>query len=308
MQYLPQFNQNTNQDQMPQDDAMMQLELQRRMKFADALRNQAAPEGQMVSGHYVAPSWTQQLASLANKYVAGQQEQNAMKQYGDYQTTQSQKLGDILTKLGKGKETKTFDNTPYQIQIPGQSTPTSPWTSEQGASKTINVPMTNTTSTYTPYSAQEKLAMIGQARPDMMGKIAEAQIADLFKTKKSTWMNNGSVQIQLDENGNPTGVTLPLGVSPDAVMKQTWEQYKHINPSVTDIMHHQDTVAGQNITKRGQDLTHKDDARKLNPLGLPDLSAPTKPLTNSKGWALHTDANGNQAYVSPDGKSYEEAK
>ena len=35
----------TTQDQMPQDDAMMQLELQRRMKFADALRNQAAPEG-----------------------------------------------------------------------------------------------------------------------------------------------------------------------------------------------------------------------------------------------------------------------
>ena len=293
---------------MPQDDAMMQLELQRRMKFADALRNQAAPEGQMVSGHYVAPSWTQQLANLYGKYQAGQQEKDAIKEYGQYQTTQSQKLGDILTKLGKGKETKAFDNTPYQIQIPGQSTPTSPWTSEQGASKTINVPMTNTTSTYTPYSAQEKLAMIGQARPDMMGKIAEAQIADLFKTKKSTWMDNGSVQVQLDENGDPTGVTLPRGVSPDAVMKQTWEQYKHINPSATDIMHHQDTVAGQNVTKRGQDLTHKDDARKLNPLGLPDLSASTKPLTNSKGWALHTDANGNQAYVSPDGKSYEEAK
>jgi hypothetical protein len=28
--------------------------------------------------------------------------------------------------------------------------------------------------------------------------------------------------------------------------------------------------------------------------------------TNAKGWVLHTDKNGNQAYVSPDGKSYEE--
>ena len=310
MDYMPQWgNQAQTQDvSMPQDDTMMQLDLKRKLALADALRQQAAPEGQMVSGHYVAPSWTQQLANLYGKYQAGQGEKEAIKQYGDYQTTQSQKLGDILTKLDKGKETKTFDNTPYQIQIPGQSTPTSPWTSEQGASKTINVPMTNTTSTYTPYSAQEKLSMIGQARPDMMGKIAEAQIADLFKTKKSTWMDNGSVQVQLDENGNPTGVTLPRGVSPDAVMKQTWEQYKHVNPSATDIMHHQDTVAGQNVTKRGQDLTHKDDARKLNFLGLPDLSASTKPLTNSKGWALHTDANGNQAYVSPDGKSYEEAK
>ena len=30
--------------------------------------------------------------------------------------------------------------------------------------------------------------------------------------------------------------------------------------------------------------------------------------TNSKGWTLHTDAKGNQAYVSPDGKSFEEVK
>ena len=32
-------------------------------------------------------------------------------------------------------------------------------------------------------------------------------------------------------------------------------------------------------------------------------SAP--PTTNAKGWTLHVDANGNKAYVSPDGKSYE---
>ena len=32
------------------------------------------------------------------------------------------------------------------------------------------------------------------------------------------------------------------------------------------------------------------------------------PETNAKGWALHTDANGNKAYVSPDGTQYEEAK
>lgn len=32
------------------------------------------------------------------------------------------------------------------------------------------------------------------------------------------------------------------------------------------------------------------------------------PSTNSKGWVLHTDASGNKAYVSPDGKQYEEVK
>jgi len=32
------------------------------------------------------------------------------------------------------------------------------------------------------------------------------------------------------------------------------------------------------------------------------------PNTNAKGWTLHTDAKGNKAYVSPDGKQYEEVK
>lgn len=30
------------------------------------------------------------------------------------------------------------------------------------------------------------------------------------------------------------------------------------------------------------------------------------PATNSKGWTLHVDAKGNKAYVSPNGKDYEE--
>jgi hypothetical protein len=32
------------------------------------------------------------------------------------------------------------------------------------------------------------------------------------------------------------------------------------------------------------------------------------PATNAKGWKLHTDADGNSAYVSPDGKQFEEVK
>ena len=40
---------------------------------------------------------------------------------------------------------------------------------------------------------------------------------------------------------------------------------------------------------------------------VPAGGAGTAP-TNAKGWVLHTDANGNKAYVSPDGKSFEEVK
>jgi hypothetical protein len=38
----------------------------------------------------------------------------------------------------------------------------------------------------------------------------------------------------------------------------------------------------------------------------PAKQSPQAPAKNSKGWTLHTDANGNKAYVSPDGKQFEE--
>jgi hypothetical protein len=48
---------------------------------------------------------------------------------------------------------------------------------------------------------------------------------------------------------------------------------------------------------------HKADKRPPSP-----PTAGNVPRRNSKGWLLHTDAKGNQAYVSPDGKSIEEVK
>jgi hypothetical protein len=92
-QYLPTIS---GQDGMFQDDALMQIDLKRKLAMADALRQQEAPQGQMVSGIYVAPSWTQQLAGLADTYVAGKQEKEAMQQYNDAQQSKAQKLGDLM--------------------------------------------------------------------------------------------------------------------------------------------------------------------------------------------------------------------
>jgi murein DD-endopeptidase MepM/ murein hydrolase activator NlpD len=49
------------------------LALERQKKIADLLmqKGQQLPEGQMVSGHYVAPSFTQQLNPLLNAYMGG---------------------------------------------------------------------------------------------------------------------------------------------------------------------------------------------------------------------------------------------
>ena len=54
----------------------------------------------------------------------------------------------------------------------------------------------------------------------------------------------------------------------------------------------------------GETQYHKADKKPPSP----PAAGNAPPRTNAKGWILHTDAKGNQAYVSPDGKSIEEVK
>lgn len=71
-------------------------DIERKRKYADLLRQQSLTptEGQMVSGHYVAPSWTQGLAKLFQGYTAGKTDTDA--------NTRQKALADAL--LGKRKE------------------------------------------------------------------------------------------------------------------------------------------------------------------------------------------------------------
>lgn len=186
---------------LPQDDTMMQLDLKRKLALADALRQQQMPEGQMVSGHYVAPSWTQYLANAVNKYSAGQQEKQALGQFGEYQKGKQAKLANLLTDLQQGKETKTYDNTPYQIQIPSGETPQ---TENLGGMqlynngmKTIDVPMTNTSVSYKPYSQKEFMTKVGSTMPDMLPKMLEAQFAQ-YAPKKPIELGAGAKLVNPD--------------------------------------------------------------------------------------------------------------
>lgn len=51
-----------------------------------------------------------------------------------------------------------------------------------------------------------------------------------------------------------------------------------------------------------------DQARATKGAAGPASNSVGAPATNSKGWTLHRDGKGNQAYVSPDGKSFEEVR
>jgi hypothetical protein len=59
-------------------------------------------------------------------------------------------------------------------------------------------------------------------------------------------------------------------------------------------------------TEWGGSQYHKADKRPSSPPAASESK--NLPMKNSKNWTLHTDAKGNQAYVSPDGKSFEEVK
>jgi len=51
------------------EQMLQQQQILRQQKMAEMLMQQPTPQGQMISGRYVAPSFTQNLANLANMYV-----------------------------------------------------------------------------------------------------------------------------------------------------------------------------------------------------------------------------------------------
>lgn len=55
------------------DDQIEAQNIERQRRYAELLRDQSQqqPQGQMVSGHFVAPSWTQQLAQVLKAYQGG---------------------------------------------------------------------------------------------------------------------------------------------------------------------------------------------------------------------------------------------
>lgn len=308
MDYLPTFSENV--DQSVDDPTLAQINLKRKLALADSLRNTPELQGQMVSGHYVAPSWTQSLANVANKYIGNKIAEKGMKEYGDLAKAQELKKQQGLATLLKDLNPQPTEQTtmqPTQVDLQqGINVPTSPFgineqvgmtspynTQNMAGQSTIMQPVTTQVPAQ-PLTRQDILGAVtryGQTIGD--NKIGEGAILDyvkqMYAPKKATWINMGDKQVQVDESGQPTGATLPIGVSPNTVetLKQSGKQHE--------------------ITNKFKQQELEIEKKKLNPLNLPDLSASTKPLTNKKGWTLHTDANGNQAYVSPDGKQFEES-
>ena len=220
MDFLPQFSDNT--DQSVDDPTLREINLKRKLALANSLRGQAAPQGQMVSGIYVRPSWTQSLAHGVNQYLANSTENEAIKNYGEAQKAEKDKLSKAFNEYitGKGPKdvTTTQDNFVTQPLQEGQSVATSPSYSPTSQSSeqvgqvapnyagqapvlnmtgdtTVNQPTTSTMQV--PRTKQEQMAnalkyINATGNTDLSSKAVLGDIENMFKAPET---NLGKVEI-----------------------------------------------------------------------------------------------------------------
>src|SRR5690625_3035224 len=77
-----------------------QMEMQRNQLMAQQLLQSEAPQGQMVSGHYVAPSITQRLAHALRQYQGNKAMNDLPQQAADLQQAQHEQT---LSQFGFGQ-------------------------------------------------------------------------------------------------------------------------------------------------------------------------------------------------------------
>lgn len=86
---------------MPGEWDLQKAESERRRRFADQLLNTQQPQGGMVGNVYVPPSWTQQLATVLNKWQGGQMMRDADSEERKVYEAQQQKYKTAAQKLAE---------------------------------------------------------------------------------------------------------------------------------------------------------------------------------------------------------------
>jgi hypothetical protein len=117
---------------LPPELFEQQQQLNRQQQMAQLLmqQGQQIPQGQMISGRYVAPSFTQNLANLANTYFGAKLAERGDKQALELATKLRQRYGDELQQFRKtlqGQEAVPEQVTemagPYGMSGAGQNVP-----------------------------------------------------------------------------------------------------------------------------------------------------------------------------------------
>lgn len=173
MSLMPMGGQRTY-DPNKNPDEIVGIDQQRRLAAALQQQGMQQEQGQMVSGHYVAPSWTQHLAKALQLGAVGYLDDKANTQQKDYNSTKAKKFGEILA-----------GNKPQQIPgAPVENTSMPAYTPEQQdqfGSPLPNVERTPVTTTITPTTQETPEQQMQRVQPQVMeylqkyGSTPEAQ-------------------------------------------------------------------------------------------------------------------------------------
>lgn len=156
------------------EDFAQQQQLNRQQQMAQLLMQQSAqPQGQMISGRYVAPSWAQSLVPLANiaasKYIGEKADTEAAKLAQKIRETKGAKE-EAITNLITGKpEVSTELAGPYAGNVP------QPRAVSQEAIKPDLAAALREISTNNPYGAgaEYKATILGNLIPKKTDKLIE---------------------------------------------------------------------------------------------------------------------------------------
>jgi hypothetical protein len=136
-------------------------QIRRRMAYAEMLgqQSQQAPKGQMVGGHFVAPSWTEHAANLLKAYGSGRGQESAMR---DMQGLSDRRQGDSMATMQKYGD--LLQGTPAQTLQPATTVD-----DEGNANSPVNVPAQ-------AGNKQAALAQLLQSRDPMLQQFGMQQM------------------------------------------------------------------------------------------------------------------------------------
>ena len=144
----------------PNDAGVQMQDISSQRKLAEQLRQQGAQElqGQMVSGRYVAPSWTQQLARVLQSGLGGYYERDAQDKEQAYNKNKTQKYADILAAMKPQQIAGApVTNTTLPAYEPSQQ--------DQFGSPLPNVQRIPVTTTTTPMTQETPQQVVDRQRP-----------------------------------------------------------------------------------------------------------------------------------------------
>jgi hypothetical protein len=197
------------------EQMLQQQQILRQQKMAEMLMQRPAPQGQMIGNRYVAPSFTQNLANLANLYVGKTNIEKADQAQLD------------LAKQLRSDETSAMADFMQQKQgraaIPEQVTEMAGPYGVSGAGQ--NVPMPTAT-----IAGQEAIAPNPQAA--YANLLANPKASSRLQNMAFTKLNEGPIKVAAEETLLDPFTFKPVASGPDKVSNEYRDYLKAQNDPI----------------------------------------------------------------------------